>query len=364
MLRHRVVLWVLVPLGLGGAAFGASRAFWAWRSSGPRLECPAVIDLGPREVGDLVVARVLFANRGNEILRVDRFRVNCACTGFEREKDGKFTQVRSLQLAPGEETELTLRVSVRGAAGGAMRNLISFRTNQPALPEATVEAVVREVLGGISASPLAAHFGTVRLGSEPRQVIEIRDAGIRPRSLVKAAGSDPQRFTVRVLPREPVKGQSETVKLGSVVLARIEVVLHTDDPGPIQGTATVHLDDQRSYDIPVQARVEKSVRAVPPALVLPRASEAGPVYFGECVLKSLAGNPFMLAIESAAPDLSVQAVSAEDDSGAQILRITWAPPPANDTARAVSRSLRFRALVGDEEIVVDVPVICRAEIVE
>lgn len=85
----------------------------------PEIAYPARLDLGVRELGELVVQPFDICNIGGGILTVDRIQSNCSCTGMEQIEAGTFQAVGALRLGPGERAALVMRISVRGAPVGA-----------------------------------------------------------------------------------------------------------------------------------------------------------------------------------------------------------------------------------------------------
>ena len=145
------------------AATGVLRRAWSENiKNDPRIEYPARLDLGNHEVGEIAITRFTIANRGGGELVIDDIHSNCSCTGMEREQDGRYGRVNSLRLKAGEQANLVMRVSVRGVPIGAeMLNAVEFQTNDPDRPTGRIEAVVRFVSGGVSATPQSIIFGTV-----------------------------------------------------------------------------------------------------------------------------------------------------------------------------------------------------------
>jgi hypothetical protein len=129
--------------------------------SDPVLECPAIVELGDRELGEVAVARLTIANRGGRELVIEEMQSNCACSGLEREQDGKFIRLNSLRVAPREEVQLVMRVLVQGAPGGPAQSRVEFRTNDPVRPAAAIHTSVSKVKAGVNTLPTSVVFGTL-----------------------------------------------------------------------------------------------------------------------------------------------------------------------------------------------------------
>lgn len=357
MKRKRLVLVVCaVPLfaGLLGSAFltGQLQSFHkAYIRRDPVLEMPSVLELGNQERGKVVVARFKVANRGGSDLVLDQVRTSCICSGLEREVDGRFAPVDSLQLKPGEETELAVRVAVRAEIGTEMRNGIFFHTNDPAVPEGALVVAIPKVTGGINASPTKVLFGSVPMNTEAHQLIEIRDPISPPRAIRQVLSTNPERFTVRFLPAEPAEGPPATKHKDGVLLGLVKVTLRTQEPGTISGEIRIFLGDEaRSPEsIPVTGRVAPMVEASPATLVLPRASGEGPLFFGITVCRSTEGLPLQLTLVEAPKGVSASVSSVNGNPSLQTVRIEWKPDAAEPLLRSKEQVVRFRARVGDRD---------------
>jgi hypothetical protein len=84
--RHRIVWLTVTPIVAG---IVISLLVFARQANPPVAELPEVIDLGAREIGDVVVVPFSIANRGGEELVIDDIRTSCSCSGIEREIEGK-----------------------------------------------------------------------------------------------------------------------------------------------------------------------------------------------------------------------------------------------------------------------------------
>lgn len=364
-MKRRYLLWVLIPLLIGLGTYvvrsGELPRRWAMlNQSKPVIEFPASLDLGERERGELVVARFAVANRGGQELVIDGIRSNCACSGLEREEGGDFVHVESLRLRPGDGAELAMRIAVSGPSGGPMRNVVVFRTNDPTCPEAAIEVVVSRVTGGISSLPTGVVFGTVPVGDEARQVLKIYDAAVRPRTVERVTSTSPDRIDVCFLPLDVGSPGTREGLLG-VLIGRVEVVLRTREPGSVDGQIQVHIADEtrRPDTIPVSGRVVGVIDVSPPSLVLPRNSDGGPVYSGRCLCRSSRGGQWTLTVDEVSSGLSAEIAAAEEDAGVRVLRVEWRPDQRLPRPEQTQKNVRLRARVGDQDLLLDVPVICR-----
>lgn len=113
-MRHlKVLLWIAVPLLLGTATYAIRsvdfKRQWAiWMASKPVIEFPAFIDLGEQEHRQIAFARFTIANRGGSELIIDDVRTNCACSGLEREEEGKYVRLSAMRLGSGEQADVVI----------------------------------------------------------------------------------------------------------------------------------------------------------------------------------------------------------------------------------------------------------------
>lgn len=360
-MRFRLLIWVVAPLLVGAGAFLAHSIDWKrrwaeWTCTAPVAEIPTKIDLGERELGDTAVARLVVQNRGGGELLINQIRTNCSCTGLEQEENGRYKHIEILHLGPKERSELVVRLSVRGRIGTPMGTTILMRTNDPSLPEARVEIVVTKIKGGVSTVPTVVLLGTVPVGNEARQIIDVYDKSGQNRSVSRVVSSNPDRIRARLLPPESGEpNSSENNSMGPPV-ARIEVTAGTTDPGPIEGQIAIHLaDDNRPPTVvPVSGRAAEVAEASPREIVLPRSSKSGDVYFADCLCRNPFGEPLTLTLESAPPGLSVRISFAENNPSVKLVRIGWDP----HLSRPGRTSVRFRARVEVRDTLLEIPVEC------
>jgi hypothetical protein len=322
--KRKLLPWLLAPLLGAAAAYAVGavdvRRQWAILAGGdPVIECPETLALPEQEVGRVAVARFVLANRGRGELVVDEIRTNCSCSGLEQEIDGEFVRLESLRVKPRDEVKLAVRISVRGRVGAPLRNTVTFRTNDPTRPTADVAVLIPNVTGGIVAVPDAVVFSSVPVGGKARQTFEVRDTTVPPRRVQSVGSSQPERFAVRLIPPE-AGADRDAETAGGNLLGRVEVVLQTREAGPVDGLVIIQLDDPtRPPDrVPVTGRVAPLVEALPPAVVLPRLSEAGSVYWARCLCRSTEGKPLKLALEKAPAGISAAVLGDAKDSSMRI----------------------------------------------
>jgi hypothetical protein len=317
--------------------------------------------LGEQQIGDQVVARYTIANRGQGELVIDQIRSNCSCTGMEQEVGGQILRLKSLKLAGGEAADVMMRIAVRGVPNGApMRNIVQFETNDPNRPLAQVEVTIPKVTGGIEIEPSRIAFGTVPVNREIRYVLSLRSFASPAHIVKQVTTTDRQRVNVRFLPPEDQVSEDGPQKEGTIV-GRIEVIVNTARPGRVDGAIQVHLSVERRNPeaVPITGRVAALVESIPPSLVLPRVSQTGPVWSGNCLCRNYENKPVILSLESASPGLNAEVMRAEADRPLPLVRISCDPEEAKEPAKPSPRVVRLRARVGDDETTLEIPVICR-----
>ncbi len=359
---RRLLIWVALPVFLGAGTFlYASGLLVRWGLLAPPhpvLEVPSTLDLGEREAGEETVVRFAVANRGRRQLVIDRVNTSCTCSSLVRSEGDRDVPFGTLRLAAGERMDLKARVQVRVKEVEApARIYITFHTNDPRRPEATVELLIPNVTGGVTAWPSALTFGTVRPGTSPSRVVQIRDSAVRPRVVDRVTSSDPERVVVSLL---PLPSQALTSKpAGGWLIACCEVVLRGHRPGPVEGNLSVHLSSETRPPllVPVSGQVVGPVEVLPTLLVLPRASEAGPLYHASCLCRSIEDKPFTLTVDPLPEGLKAR-VDPGQAPNTYLVRVEWGTHPGTqaETARKV---VRLRAKVGAQESTLEVPVLCR-----
>lgn len=362
-MKLRSLAWLLVPALIGTGAYAARAVdwhrLWAIIRGTPVLECPAVVELGDRELGEVAVARLTIANRGARELVIDEMQSNCACSGLEREQEGKFIRLSSLRLAPNEQAELIMRVLVQGSPGSPSQSRVAFRTNDPARPSAAIDTFVSKVKAGVNTVPTSVIFGTLSAESDACIVLDVFDSAIPARSIERVAALHPDRASVRLLPLAGNLPGANRDELGALI-GRLEITATTNSEGPLENDVEIYLTGERRPPtlIPVSGRVAGPVEISPSMLVLPRSSGAGKVFFGQCVCRSTAGQPLALTVASVPSGLVAQVEAIEGNPSEQIIRIEWNPADDGDSKPELRRKVELKARVEGKDVKLGVPVIC------
>lgn len=361
-MKIRIVCWLIVP-ALAGLVAHAARTWQLCReqariaNSEPSIEYPAKLDLGSHEIGDQAIAHFTIANRGGGELVLDEIQSNCSCTGMEREQDGHFGHVNSLRLKAGEQTDLVMRVAVRGVPVGAeMINVVDFRTNDPSQPKGHIEAIVRCTSGGVSATPRSIVFGTVPLGAKVRNIVEVYDNALTPRKIDRVTSTQSDRVIARLLPatERSVPSPSDPAR---VLIGRIEIVVSTELAGEVDGGVQIHLANvQKKPDaITVIGKVAAPIEISPTLLVLPRASTKGPIYEGTCVCRSTSEQPLSVTLKSVPPGLTVEVL--DEGKAVRRVRIKGDPKQMKIPAEGQRETIRLRAKAGEHNALLEVQIL-------
>lgn len=327
-------------------------------SAGPVADFPATLDLGDHEFGEVALGHLTIANGGQSELVLQNIRSNCSCAGLEREDHGRFLRLESLHVNPGEHADLVIRVSVRGVPAGAeMRTPIYFETNDPRRPTGQIVGVVRHVLRGVSFGPSPLVFGSVPVGADIRQVIDIRDTAVPPRTIERIVSSLPDRVRVRLLPEVAATHAGRRHPDGALV-AKMEVKVATDVPGEVSAAVEVHLaKEHRQPDcIRVMGRVVPPVEVQPSTILLPRVSAEGPLYDASCLCRSTNGKPLQVEAASVPAGLKATVLKGTGER-LQVIRVHCDPSELPHLARQRRQVVRLRAKAGGKESILELPVL-------
>ncbi len=363
-MKPHYLAWAIVPALIAASVFAARRSGWSsgiFPGTSPVLECPDMLDLGERELGEVALMRFVIGNRGGGQLEITEIQSNCTCTGLEQERDGEFVRLTSLHLSGGEKADLVMRVLVQGTPGIPNRTGVKFRTNDPDRLEMAIEALVSKVMAGVTTVPTSVIFGKLSMGEEASQVLDVFDSAKKPRAMERVASRNPNRVSVRMLPIPKDNAVPTDRRLG-VRIGRVEVTAATTVPGPLTNEIEIYLQGEHRPPtvIEVSGRVAAAVEVSPSNLVLPRASNAGPIYFGECVVRGTDGKAFTLTADSPPAGLSV-VLGAPAADFSQAVRIEWDPTQDVERPPRGFPKVRLRANVEGKETIIEVGVYCRKQ---
>ncbi len=359
-MNRKLLSGLLVVPALGAAAL-ILRPLVTAGSASPEesaavLDCPEVIDIGPRERGESVAVTIPLMNRGGSELIVSEVHSNCSCTVVGRA--GERGRPQPFAVEPGGAATLVVRVRVDGRIGERRTFPFSLRTNDPERPKVGIAVVASEVRGGVFASPSDVAFGVVARGEIVRRTIDVLDDAPVLRNVRRAESSNPRLVSVKLLPADSPPTVPTTHP--AVVLARLEVTVATEDLGDVRESVALFGDGQAGpwTVVNVAGRVGASVECAPPKLVLPQVSSTGPVYVGRCLLRSPLNVPFAVTGHSAPPGIAVE--MAANSSGPTIARIAW-DAKAGAALAGTTADVAFQVDINGVVSQVRLPVRCVAE---
>ncbi|MBX9628126.1 MAG: hypothetical protein K2X82_30290 [Gemmataceae bacterium] len=343
----------LVAAAAAGLTVSGWRLVYSSAPVPPVLDCPAEVDLGPREFGSEAAGRFRIANHGGSVLHLTRFGTTCSCAGVEMEQDGVVRRLVDLRVPPGGSAEASTRVTVGASPGLSQTVLIVFQTNDPDRPEASIKVHIPRVTGGLDASPATVVFGDLPVGQPASKRVRLYAHGPATRGVAAVRSLHPDRFDARLV--SPDGGADAGADPTARLVAVIEVVPRTDRPVRLDGAVEVVLaGESRATDkIAVLGSVAPEVLARPSKLVLPRYANGRPVYSGQVALNARDGSALAVAVESAPDGLTAAARPDPDNTGQWLLDVNVRP---GDTApRTVTVRLRADLTPGGP-VGIDVPV--------
>ncbi len=318
-----------MPLWAGSATWLVRDQFRR-RVTRPILDYPSTVDLGERERGDIAIARFAISNRGQAELLIDHFSTSCACAGVEHEVNGRWERVESASVPPGGQLQLAVRLAVSALPGDGQFVRVLFPSNDLSQPIGKIDVIVSYIRGGVYPFPSAVLFGEVRVGSKACRVIDLYDNRQAGRRIAIVRSTKPDRFSVRVVPRDESEPAPKNERGGSW-LARVEITAKTNQPGPLRGAIELaRTEESRPPDlIPVYGDVVQDIECRPGALILPRRVGEHFVDSSQVLLRHRDGKPFDLEIKDVPQGLSAKIRPMPDGDFPWLLEIEChGPRPA------------------------------------
>jgi hypothetical protein len=298
-----------------------------WSPRKPILVYPALVDLGAREKGEIVVGRFEIGNAGGSTLLIDQIQASCISAGLEWEVNGEFVRLNSIQIAPGERMELVLRTGTGAAIGESQSVQVSFHSNDPEHPEGRIDLFIPCITGGISSHPRAVAFGNVAVGEQVRRVVDLYDARSFGRRIATVQSSHPDRFGVRLIELSEHE-DGKDADAGRKLIARLEVTARSEAPQQLEGEVEIRLADQNRLPdrIPVTGVVVSAVKASPTTIVLPRKVGQQTVYSGDVLVQSRDGAPLSVRVLSTPPNLNIEVRTVADHLDRQLVVVKAKSP--------------------------------------
>jgi Protein of unknown function (DUF1573) len=171
---------VLIGLGLLGVITSGT-AYWfssATLPNEPRIDAPAVVDLGAHEMSGSIEDSFRVTNRGRQPLILENFDGHCGCLAlFHRTEEGNKALSRESREAipPGGQMDIYFRLSTKGDSQGRLQHEIDFGTNDPRNPRVAV-MLTAQMEVGMYTLPGQLHVGRLMPGQTVRRTLRIVDA--------------------------------------------------------------------------------------------------------------------------------------------------------------------------------------------
>ena len=209
------------------------------------VEAPAY-DFGTVDRGTVVEHSFRLRNTGDARLRIEHVKSSCGCT---------VGVASGSEVAPGGETEVSVRFDTTGVAGRTKRTVTVY-TNDPDAP-VTGLTLTGQVATDLVVTPTPLYLGKIRRGQTVRR--ELRIAPGRPNAAYSVAWIEHAnpilRTTLAALPAGA--GQTIAVELGpELPFGRFndKLILHTTSPR------------EPTLEVPIFGSVEGDVVVLPPQM--------------------------------------------------------------------------------------------------
>lgn len=352
-----VLFWIAIPLFSAGftIAFRSSPA--QWFGYVPILECPQTVDLGEWNIGEAAFGSFKIKNAGKRTLVVKEFTTSCSCMGVEREIDGHFSRVQTIEISSGDEVELTVRFGISAQPGESQSVSVFFTTNDPLRPMWQIDVLIPRVGGGYFAQPSAALFGILSVGDKSSRTIDLFNNRVESRRVESVRSTHPDRFSVRLLSFSEEDKQRRHQTAGHL-LARIEVTPLSEYSGPIDGEVIVSLakETHRTPPIPVLGEVIRPVACRPAMLVLPRRVGNQSLRNGDVLIFHRSEKPIDVVLDSVPPHFKAEIQAVSDHPDQRLLHIEWRPATTSNEQSITETRLHLRVHSDGEETKLELPI--------
>lgn len=352
-----ILFLVSIPLVTASLTMGFRYADAHWFGNIPILECPQTLDLGEWNSGEVALGHFQIKNGGKRTLTAKEFSTSCSCVAVEREIDGHFSRVKTIDLSPGEEVELTVRLGIGVQPGESQFAEVYFQTNDPVRPAWQIDVIIPRVGGGYFAQPSAVVFGPLAVGDTARRIIDLFNNRVAARQVESVRSTHPDRFTVRLLPLSD-EDKRRGHKTAGNLFARIEVTPRSEHPKPIDGEVIVFLvnETHRTTPIPVVGEVVSFAACRPATLVLPRRVRNESIRSGDVLIFHRHEKPIDVVLDSLLPEIVAEVQPISDRPDQRLLHIEWRPAAGSKGQSTTETRLRFRVRAVGEETNLEVPI--------
>ncbi len=235
-------------LAVAAGTVGAPDARAETGSAGtPHIVCDnPTWSFGAVDNNQVIEHTFVLANRGDAPLKIERTRTSCGCT---------VANVPDKTLDPGEQTELTARLSLKGRRG-RQNKTITVVSNDPDTPNLQLR-LQGEAVAAITVSPRHLFFG--QIGAD--EVVEKRAVIISRNEDLDISGID--------VIAKGFEAESKTLEPGR----KHEIVVRTTpplSPGRLQGNIAVETTSGKRSRIhlPIRGNVVGALAYAPERIVL------------------------------------------------------------------------------------------------
>jgi hypothetical protein len=317
------------------------------------------IDLGEHEFGDIVTAPFSIANIGASDLVIDEISSSCSSTGFRILHEGQHQVVERLCIKPGDQRDLTVKLVVKDIPINAnFVNKISFRTNDPVLPNGAVRLLVKRVHGGIDFYPKTVYLGSIGLHASHTQQIEIRDRALIPRKITSIKIPEGSKLNARVIEAHESSGvpaKKPAPQQGHLV-GFLEITVDTSCPRDINAKLEFALSDGRSKPDTLQVigGVRAPIEVSHSSLYLPVYTPAGPLYETTLSVTSTTGKNVELKLLTLPNHFDAEVLPATQPSSKKVRIKLQSKQVASEVNRVV---MTISAKTEDYSSMFDIPII-------
>ena len=282
---------------------------WFTIATAPVLQCETELSFPPAKIGTPVEVSFELANIGGKPLEISKIHSSCGCTGVIRRKDGQESTVSQLSIPPGESIPLYLRYTARGKPGGTQISEVSFETNDPTQPSATIQ--LQHPLQGTLTGPKAIEFNQVRNDLVHRQRFFLSTRFCEADELLESIHSThPGLLSTSIVSRNDKEREIE--------------VEATFTPGGqalnMEAKLSCHLAGMKepTLIIPVRLEALPSVQVTPSSVVLPSTARGANAYTTEVVCRSTQMRPFAARVRHCDEGVTVHVFPNESNHDCRV----------------------------------------------
>lgn len=357
VIRYGFVVSLSILVGGLGYLFASER----WHRSltadrtGPAIEVPDTIDLGMREPGPSSETFHVH-NRGKQPLEMSDIRTGCGCMSITVANSTAAEPLKSLTIDPGTSVELRLRFVTNPRDEPDFRVVIEFETNDPRRPRVGIVCSARYT-GQMVASPAAWVIGDLPAAEGRKSRVRLWDN--RPNAAdarLRVESSNSRLVTARLVP--PLHGDDWNGHSPTGVI-ELDFIAPTT-AGTVEERVTL-LDDAAGtavLTLPVSARVNPEVFALPAVVLLPRRAGGTSVDEITLLVKSSHGKTFRLDLVDPS-GLQVTFPTDAPDATTTQLSILWPNSLRPKPGVAERREVRLTAHLAGRSVSLTIPVTYR-----